>query len=448
MAAHARSVNQAAFVRYREAKAGSWGSRRRESFPVTNQEFGGEGEVVLVTAGRTPFGRLGGILQEYTAPQLGAMAIAESLDRTGTKLSFADIDYVFLGQVVTAGAGQIPSRQASILAMLPPTVPSITVNKVCASGLKAVDLAWQAIRLGRAKICLAGGQESMSNSPWGLPEMRFGRRLGLPSRPVEDLLVKDGLWCPFHDRHMALHASEVADEFGFSRKEQDEWACLSQERAGMAMKTGKLAAEVFPVTIHSGKSTLVIEADEGPRPDTTLLGLSQLPPVFDHLSPVTGKPGSVTAGNAPGLNDGAAVCLVAGRKEAEKRGWEPLAGILDYTEVAAAPKDIALTPGLAIKKLLDRNQLSLSQIDLLEINEAFAAVVLVSGQALLGMSREELQAKVNVNGGAIAYGHPIGASGARILMTLAFELKRRGGGLGIAAICSGAAQGDAVLIKV
>jgi acetyl-CoA C-acetyltransferase len=415
--------------------------RKRKPFP-------GLRKVVIVEACRTPYGRFGGALKGFTAPELGALAIQEVLRRTGGKVRPADVDYVFLGQVVTAGCGQVPSRQAAILAGLPESVPSITVNKVCSSGIKTVDLAVQMIQLGRAEICIAGGQESMTNAPFGLAEMRWGSRMGLPTRPVVDLMVNDGLWCAFYNRHMALHGSEVADEFGFSRADQDEWALHTQSAACEAMKAGRLDDEIFPVEIRDGKKTAVMSQDEGPRPETTLEGLAKLPPVFGHKSTVTGEPGSVTAGNAPGVNDGGDVCLLMSAEKAADLGITPLCTILDYAEVSQPPKDIATVPGLAIRKILDQNDLTLDRIDLVEINEAFAAVVLVSARTILGMTKEEMFAKVNVNGSAIAYGHPIGATGARILMTLAYELKRRGGGLGVCGICSGAAQGDAMLIRV
>jgi acetyl-CoA C-acetyltransferase len=405
-------------------------------------------EVVIVEACRTPYGRFGGALRGFSAPELGALAIKELLRRMAGKVKPADVDYVFMGQVVAAGTGQVPSRQATILAGLPESVPSITVNKVCSSGIKTVDLAFQMIQLGRAEICIAGGQESMTNAPFGLTEMRWGSRMGLPSRPVLDLMVNDGLWCAFYDRHMALHGSEVADEFGFSRAEQDEWALHSQLAAVEAMKAGRLDDEIFPVEIWEGKKRTLLDRDEGPRPETTIEALAKLPPVFGHKSTVTGEPGSVTAGNAPGVNDGGDVCLLMSADKAAELGIKPLCTIIDYAEVSQPPKDIATVPGLAIRKILEQNSLTLEKVKLIEINEAFAAVVLVSARAILGMTKEEMFTKVNVNGSAIAYGHPIGATGARILMTLAYELRRRGGGLGVCGICSGAAQGDAMLIRV
>jgi len=435
--------------KYAKAPIAGFGERKPDFSALDRKITPAPGlrEVVMAGACRTPYGRFGGALKGFTAPELGALAIKEVLRRTEDKVRPEDIDYVFMGQVVAAGAGQVPSRQATILAGLPETVPSITVNKVCSSGIKTVDLACQMIRLGRAEICIAGGQESMTNAPYGLTEMRWGARMGLPSRPALDLMVNDGLWCAFYDRHMALHGSEVADEFGFSRAEQDEWALHSQLAAVEAMQEGRLDAEIFPVEIREGRKTSVMDRDEGPRPDTTSEGLAKLPPVFGHTSTVTGEPGSVTAGNAPGVNDGGDVCLLMSAEKAAELGIKPLCTILDYAEVSQPPKDIATVPGLAIRKLLEQNGLTLDKVDLIEINEAFAAVVLVSARSILGMTKEEMFARVNVNGSAIAYGHPIGATGARILMTLAYELRRRGGGVGVCGICSGAAQGDAILIR-
>ncbi len=405
-------------------------------------------EVVCVEACRTPYGVFGGALRGFDAPQLGALAIKECLRRTGGKVKGEDVDYVFMGQVVPAGCGQVPSRQATLLAGLPESVPSITVNKVCSSGIKTIDLAVQMIQTGRAEIVIAGGQESMSNCPYSLPDMRWGNRMGLPNGRVVDLMVYDGLWDAFYNRHMAIHGSETADEFGFTKADQDEWAYLSQTRAVEAMKAGRLNDEIFPVEIKKGKETVVFDKDEGPRPGTTLEGLTKLPPVFNHKSTVTGQLGSVTAGNAPGVNDGGDVCLLMSAEKAKALGMKPLFTILDYAEVSQPTKDIATVPGLSIKKLLEQNNLAVDKIDLIEINEAFAAVVLVSARSILGLSKEDMLKKVNVNGSAIAYGHPIGATGARILMTLGYELRRRGGGIGVCGICSGHAQGDAMLIKV
>jgi len=405
-------------------------------------------EVVCVEACRTPYGVFGGALRGFDAPQLGALAIKECVRRTGGKVKPENIDYVIMGQVVPAGCGQVPSRQATILAGLPEWIPSITLNKVCSSGIKPIDLAAQMIQTGRAEIIIAGGQESMSNCPFSLPDMRWGNRMGLPNGRMVDLMVYDGLWDAFYNRHMAIHGSETADEFGFTKEDQDEWAYLSQSRAVEAMKAGRLNDEIFPVEVRKGKETIIFDKDEGPRPGTTIEGLAKLPPVFNHKSTVTGKPGSVTAGNAPGVNDGGDVCMVMSRETADKLGMKPLFTILDYAEVSQPTKDIATVPGLSIKKILEQNDLTLDKVDLIEVNEAFAAVVLVSARTILGMSKEDMKKKVNVNGSAIAYGHPIGATGARIVMTLAYELRRRGGGIGVCGICSGHAQGDAMLIKV
>lgn len=403
-------------------------------------------EVVCVEACRTPYGVVGGKLKEYDASQLGALAIKEVLRRTNGKVKPEDVDYVYMGQVVPAGNGQIPARQATILAGLPESVPSISVNKVCSSGIKTIDLAVQTIMLGKAEIVIAGGQESMSNCPFALPDMRHGKRMGLLNADCIDLMVYDGLWDAFYNRHMAIHGSETSDEFGFTREDNDEWGFESQMRATGAAAAGKLDDEIFPVEIKKGKE--VLYRDEGPRPQTTREGLAKLPPVFGHKSTVTGMPGSVTAGNAPGVNDGGDVCLLMSKTKADELGLKPLFTILDYAEVSQPTKDIATVPGLAIKKVLEQNQIVYQDVDLIEINEAFAAVALVSARSILGMSKEEMYTKVNVNGSAIAYGHPIGATGARIVMTLAYELRRRGGGLGVCGICSGHAQGDAMLIKV
>ena len=436
---------------YAEAKPAPYGERKPDysgmGRKIANQ-YARHRPVVCVEACRTPYGRVGGKLKSYDAPELGALAIKEVLRRTEGKLKVEEVDYVIMGQVVPAGCGQVPGRQAAILAGLSESVPTITVNKVCSSGVKTIDLAAQMIQLGRAEVAIAGGQESMSNCPFALPDMRFGKRMGLPSAEALDLMVYDGLWDPFYGRHMALHGSETSDEFGFSRQDNDAWALHSQQTAAAAMESGRLQDEIFPVEVRSGKKVEVMTQDEQPRPDTTLEGLGKLPPVFNHKSSVTGEPGSITAGNAPGINDGGDVCLLMSGEKAEELGLRPLFSILDYAEVSQPTKDIATVPGLAIRKVLDQNEMSVQDVELIEINEAFSAVALISARSILGLSEEEMKAKVNVNGGAIAYGHPIGATGARIVMTLAYELRRRGGGLGVCGICSGLAQGDAMLIRV
>ena len=436
---------------YKDAPIAKFGARKPDFSTMGGKiknQYKQHREVVIVEACRTPYGRFGGGLMSYDAPQLGALAIKEVLRRTNGKVKPEDIDYIFMGQVVPAGCGQVPSRQATILAGIPEYVPSITVNKVCSSGIKTIDLAAQMIQLGRAEIAVAGGQESMSNCPFSLPGMRWGTRMGLTTAPSVDLMVYDGLWDAFYNRHMAIHGSETADEFGFTRQDQDDWALQSQQRAGKAIAEGRLDDEIFPVEVRQGRKTVIVDKDEFPRPDTTMETLSKLPPVFGHKSSVTGEPGSVTAGNAPGVNDGGDVCLLMSREKADELGLKPLFSIIDYAEVSQPTKDIATVPGLSIKKVLEQNDMTVDDVDIIEINEAFAAVALISARTILGLSKEQMYEKVNVNGSAIAYGHPIGATGARIVMTLAYELRRRGGGIGVCGICSGHAQGDAMLIKV
>ncbi|MGG3884219.1 acetyl-CoA C-acetyltransferase [Brevibacillus panacihumi] len=390
-------------------------------------------KTVIAGAARTPFGRFGGSLKALSAVDLGAVAIKAALERSG--VAGDQVDEVIMGMVVQAGAGQVPSRQAARKAGLPWDVASETINKVCASGMRAVTMGDQIIRAGDGEIIVAGGMESMSNAPYALPDARYGMRMG--DATVRDLMMYDGLTCPFDQVPMAVHGSNVAEEYGITREAQDRWALRSQERAAKSIQNGLFAEEITPVSIPQRKGDpILVTQDEGPRPDTTLEGLAKLPPVYK-------KDGTITAGNAPGINDGAAAMVLMSDAKAKELGIQPLATILGHAQVGAEAPYIATTPGLAILKLLKKTGVALDEIDLFEVNEAFAAVTLTSGN-IVGWDEE----KVNVNGGAIALGHPIGASGARIIMHLAYELKRRGGGLGIAAICSGAAQGDAVLIKV
>lgn len=390
-------------------------------------------KTVIVGAARTPFGKFGGALKALSAVELGSIAIKEAVERAG--ISGDQVDEVIMGMVVQAGAGQVPSRQAARKAGLPWNVASETINKVCASGMRAVTMGDQIIRAGDGEIIVAGGMESMSNVPYALPDARYGMRMG--DATVRDLMMYDGLTCPFDQVPMAVHGSNVAEEYGITREEQDAWALRSQQRAAQAMEKGLFADELVSVSIPQRKGeALQVSVDEGPRPDTSKEGLAKLPPVYK-------KDGTITAGNAPGINDGAAAMVLMSDAKAQELGIKPLATILGHAQVGAEAPYIATTPGLAINKLLEKTGVSLSEIDLFEVNEAFAAVILTSGE-IVGWDEE----KVNVNGGAIALGHPIGASGARIIMHLAYELKRRGGGLGVAAICSGAAQGDAILIKV
>lgn len=393
-------------------------------------------DVVIVSAVRTPFGNFGGSLKPLKAVELGAKALKEALARAG--ISGEQVDEVIMGMVVPAGTGQIPGRQASLLAGIPAQVPVVTINKVCGSALKAVTMGAQAIKAGDAEIVAAGGMESMSNVPYTAPDFRWGSRMG--NVTMKDTLIQDGLWCPVNDVHMAVIASEVAKEFDISREAQDQWAVRSQNRWQQAEKEGKFEAERMSLEIPTKKGTAFIDKDEFPKPGTTLEKLASLPPVFT-------KNGSITAGNAPGMNDGASAVVIMSAKKAAELGLKPLAKIIDYAQASHDPKYIASVPGLAIQKLLKKRNITLAEVDLLEINEAFAAVPLVSCK-LLGMDEAAIEKKVNVNGSAIAVGHPIGASGARILMTLIYELQRQKKKTGIAAICSGMAQGDAVMVEV
>lgn len=387
---------------------------------------------VIVDGARTPFGKFGGALRDVPAVDLGAAAIAEALTRAG--VAEEHVEHVLMGMVLQGGAGQIPSRQAARKAGLAWDVQSETINKVCASGLRSVTLAEQIIRGGDADVIVAGGMESMSGAPYFLPHARWGRRMG--DAEMKDLMVHDGLWCAFEDVHMAVHGSNVAAEYGISRAAQDEWALASHKRAIAAGEDGRLREEIVPYTVRTRKGETVVDADEAPRPDTSLEKLAKLPPIFT-------KDGSVTAGNAPGVNDGAGALVLTSKERAEELGLTPKAEILGHAAIGTEAPYLATAPALAIQKLLKQTDYTVSDIDLFEINEAFAAVTLTS-QKMLGIESD----KLNVNGGAIAYGHPIGASGTRIVLTLMYELKRRGGGLGVAAICSGAAQGDAILIRI
>ncbi|WML24962.1 acetyl-CoA C-acetyltransferase [Neobacillus sp. OS1-33] len=389
-------------------------------------------KTVIVSAARTPFGKFGGALKDMQAVELGGIAIREALVRAG--IEGDQVDEVIMGMVLQGGAKQIPSRQAARKAGLPWEVQTETINKVCASGLRSVTLADQIIRANDADVIVAGGMESMSNAPYLLPNVRWGLRMG--DGKATDLILNDGLTDAFDGLHMAVHGSKVAAEYEISREAQDSWALRSQQRAIEAMKNGNFDEEIVPVLLTQRKGEpIVIDKDEAPR-ETTIEQLQKLPPVFT-------KDGSITAGNAPGLNDGAGAMVLMSDEKAAQQGIKPIATILGHAAVGQEAPYIATTPGLAINKLLKKTGYTIDQIDLFEVNEAFAAVTLTS-EKIAGYDLE----KVNVNGGAIAFGHPIGASGARIIMTLVYELQRRGGGLGIAAICSGAAQGDAILVEV
>jgi acetyl-CoA C-acetyltransferase len=385
---------------------------------------------VILSYARTPFGRFQGGLSGLPATDLGGHAIAAALDRAG--IDPARVDHVIMGQVLQAGAGQVPSRQAAVKAGIPFEVTTETLNKVCASGHRAVTLAATMIRASEHEVIIAGGMESMSRAPHLLFDLRGGRRMG--DDTLVDAMIYDGLTDPFTHKHMVVSGSDVAEELGITRESQDEWAYRSHQRAVAA--EGKLAAEIVPVSIASRKGETVIDIDEAPRADTTLEKLASLKPVMT-------KDGTTTAGNAPGVNDGAAALVISSNEWAQREGIEPIAFVRGHAYVATDSPYLAKTPGMAINKLLEREGLTHEDIARFEINEAFASVTLHSS-SMVGMDPE----KVNVNGGAVALGHPIGASGARIIGSLALELQRIGGGLGIAAICSGGGQGDAVLIEV
>jgi acetyl-CoA C-acetyltransferase len=379
---------------------------------------------VIVSAVRTPFGKLGGSLKNYEATELGSIAIRNALDRTG--LENDEIEYVIMGQVLQGGAGQAPARQATIGAGLPVELPSDTINKVCASSIRAVGIADQMIRAGDHQVVVAGGMESMSNAPYILKKARFGYRLG--DGTLIDLMTHDGLTSTFDRKHMVEQASFVARELGIPREDQDAWALRSHERAVKAIDEGRFKEEIVPVG--------AVEQDEGPRRDTSLEKLSQLKPVFD-------PEGTTTAGNAPGVNDGAGALVVTSGEFAKERGLEPLATIIAQGYIADDFAYLARTPAKAGHMALEKAGKSIDDVERVELNEAFSSVVLNSTK-MLGVDPE----KVNVNGGAVALGHPIGASGARILSTMIYELRRNGGGLGLASICSGGGQGDALLIEV
>lgn len=395
-------------------------------------------EVVIVSTARTPFGKFGGGLKALSAAEQGGLAIQEALKRAN--ISGDKVDEVVFGTVIAAGQGQVPGRQAAVKGGIPFEVPVVTINKVCGSALKAVTLGAQMIKAGDADVIVAGGMESMSNAPYLVRDTRWGARMF--DVKMVDGMVHDGLWCPQYDVHMGVHGGSVAKEYGVTRQMQDEWALRSQRKWADGEASGAFDAERFPVEVPGKKGKVtVVDRDEAPRPETTLEALANLPPIFDPNN-------TVTAGNAPGTNDGASAVVIMSREKAEELGAPILAVIKGYAQAARDSRYIATVPGLAIQKLMEKNGLTLDAFDLMEINEAFAAVPLVSCLGILGMSPEEMDTKVNVNGGAVAVGHPIGATGARILMTMIYELKRSGKKSGVCAICSGMAQGDAVWVEV
>jgi acetyl-CoA C-acetyltransferase len=379
---------------------------------------------VIVSAVRTPFGRLGGALAKYEATELGAHAIRAGLERAG--LEPGEVEYVIMGQVLQAGAGQAPARQAAIAAGIPKEVGADTINKVCASSIRAVEIADQMIRAGDHEVVVTGGMESMSNAPYLLKKGRFGYRLG--NGELIDSMVFDGLTSSFDNKHMVEQASFVSRELGISREDQDRWALRSHERAIAAIDAGKFEDEIAPIGD--------VAVDEGPRRDTSYEKLASLAPVFD-------PEGTTTAGNAPGVNDGAGCVIVTSEEFAKRRGLQVLATIVAQGYVADDFAYLARTPANAGKLALEKAGKDIADVERVELNEAFSSVVLNSAQ-MLGVDPE----KVNVNGGAVALGHPIGASGSRIVSTMIHELRRNGGGLGLAAICSGGGQGDALLVDV
>jgi acetyl-CoA C-acetyltransferase len=389
-------------------------------------------KTVILGAARTPIGRLGGGLSGVDATELGATAITAALERAD--VAAEQVQHVIMGQVLQAGQGQIPSRQAQIKAGIPKEVSSETINKVCASGLRASVILDQAIRAGDVELGVGGGMESMSRAPYLLPQARFGYRLG--DAELLDAMVNDGLRNPFSGRQMYDEATEAGAELGLTRPEMDRWALRSHERAIAATDEGRLPAEIVPVTVEGRKGDTVVELDEGPRRDTSLEKLAKLPGLI-------GKDGSHTAGNSPAVNDGAAALVLASDQWAAANGKTPLAEILAHAQTANDTAYLATTPASAATKALAKAGLTASDIDLWEINEAFASVTL---HAITTLDLDE--DRVNVNGGAVALGHPIGATGARLLGTLIHELRRRGGGLGCVALCSGGGQGDAVILNV
>lgn len=388
-------------------------------------------EAVIVSAARTAIGSFNGTLSTVPAHELGAVVIRAVLERAGVQPEM--VDEVLMGQILTAAQGQNPARQAALKAGIPVTVPATSINKVCGSGLKTVALAAQAVMAGDADIIVAGGQENMSLAPYALTQARTGYRMG--HGELIDTMIKDGLWCAFEDCHMGITAENIAEQYGITREEQDQFALSSQAKAEAAIKAGRFKDEIVPVTVRTRKSEIVFDTDEFPRFGTTLEALAKLRPAFK-------KDGTVTAGNASGINDGAAAVLVMSADKAKELGLTPMAVVRAYASAGVEPRIMGMGPVPATRKALARAGLTLDQIDLIEANEAFAA------QAL-GVARE-LQfdfAKVNVNGGAIALGHPVGASGTRILVTLLYEMQKRQSRYGLATLCIGGGQGIAMIVE-
>jgi acetyl-CoA C-acetyltransferase len=402
------------------------------------------GQTFIVSAARTPIGKFGGALSTTPATVLGGIAIRAAVERAGLDPATVELDDVLMGQVLQAGSGQSPARQAALKAGLPDGTSATTINRVCGSGLKAIMLAASEIRAGDADLVVAGGMESMNTAPYLLPGARFGLRLG--DATLVDSTVHDGLWCAIEDCHMGTHAERVAISEQVSREDQDAFALASHQRAIAAIDAGRFDAELAPVTVRDakGRETIVTE-DEGPRRDSTIDALARLKPAFalpDGEDRGEATVGTVTAGNAPGITDGAAATVVASERTVDRLGLAPLARIVGYAQAEVAPKWLFLAPIEGVKRLLERIELPIEAFDLIEINEAFAAQTLADGRAL-GFDWD----KVNVNGGAIALGHPIGASGARIVTTLLHELARREGRYGLATLCLGGGGSVAMAVE-
>ncbi len=389
-------------------------------------------EVFLLSAVRTPIGKFLGGLADLPAPRLGAVVIAAALKRAG--VSGNDVDELIFGEVVTAGVGQAPARQAALFAGLPNTIPAVTINKVCGSGLKAVMLAAQAIKAGDASVVVAGGMESMSRAPFLLPNVRAGYKYG--DQTAKDALILDGLWCAFQNWPMGDAAEHTATSCGITREEQDRFSVQSHRRAAAAWASGAFDAEVVPVTVGSGSKATTVGKDEGIRAESTVEGLAKLRPAFQPT-------GTVTAANSSQLSDGAAALVVASSDAVGRLGAKPLAKVIAYATSGVEPKDIFIAPVSAVRKVLDKAGLSIDDIDLFELNEAFASQMLACGQQL-----KLDENRVNVNGGAIALGHPIGASGARVLTTLVHALRNRGAKRGLASLCLGGGNAVAMIVEV
>ena len=391
-------------------------------------------EIAIVSAVRTAIGKFGGTLTGVPAEQLGAIVIKEALSRAG--VAPEQVSEVIMGCVLQAGLGQNPARQAAIHAGVPKEVPAFTVNNVCGSGLKCVNLAASLIQSGEAEIVVAGGMENMSAAPYVLPGARFGYRMN--DGKMIDAMVHDALWDAFYDVHMGVTAENIAKEYGITREEQDAFAAASQQKCEAARKAGKFADEIVPVTVHQRKADIVFDTDEFPRDGVTVESIAKLRPAFQ-------KDGTVTAANASGINDGAAAVVMMSVKKAEELGLKPMAVWVAGTSAGVEPSVMGLGAGVAAKKLMEKTGISVDDLTLIEANEAFASQSIASAK-IAGWDR--CMEKVNVNGGAIALGHPVGASGARILVTLLHELKKRGGGTGLATLCVGGGMGVSAIVRV